>query len=116
MTTNVETFIGELDGGVFADKLSRVLSEVAGACVDMDKPGKVSIELSFNRIGSSYQVQVSHKLAYERPTAKGKVSEVNKTSTPMHVGKGGSMSLFPENQSQMFTVKGDVANQHQHRD
>jgi len=30
MTTNVSTFFADLDAGVFEEKLSRVLSEVAG--------------------------------------------------------------------------------------
>lgn len=109
MATNVEQFVTDLDGGVFAEKLSNVLSEVAAASIDHGKKGKVTIELTIGRIGTSYQVQVDHVLKYERPTARGDVKERNRTSTPMHVGKGGAMSFFPEDQGAMFTKKGTVA-------
>lgn len=32
------------------------------------------------------------------PTAKGKRSEENTTKTPLYVGRGGKLTLFPENQ------------------
>lgn len=96
MTTDVTQFISELDGGVFEEKLSKILSDVAAAVIDQDKAGKVSIDLSLKRIGTSYQVAIEHTLKYVRPTAKGKIAEENKTETPMHVGKGGAMTLFPE--------------------
>lgn len=108
MSTDVSEMFDDLDGGVFAEKLSKALSDVAAGVIDHDKAGKVTITLDMKRIGSSYQVAVNHKLAYTRPTAKGKVSEENTTQTPMHVGKGGALTLFPEGQGQMFTKKGEV--------
>ncbi len=110
MTTIVDDFIGDLDGGVFSEKLSAVLSEVAGAAIDHNKKGKVIIELSISRIGTSYQVNVEHVLKYERPTSRGDVKERNKTSTPMHVGSKGAMSFFPESQGTMFDKRGGVTN------
>jgi len=87
MATDVGQFFSELDAGVFEEKLSRQLSEVAGAVIDHGKPGKVTITLDMTAIGSSSQVKVAHKLTYSRPTSKGKVSEENMTETPMHVGR-----------------------------
>lgn len=106
MSTDVEDFISSLDGGIVEQKLSQILSEVSAAVIEHDKAGKVSLEFSIKRVPNSYQVQIEHQIKYSRPTAKGKVSEENKTSTPMHVGSKGRLSLFPENQGQMFTKEG----------
>ncbi len=106
--TDVTEFIGDLDGGVFEEKLGRILSEVAGAVVDhgdQGRSGQVQITLDMKRIGSSAQVEVKHKLSYKRPTAHGDVSENNVLMTPMYVGAGGQMSLFPKDQADMFHVK-----------
>jgi len=109
ITTNVNELITDLGGGVFEQKLSKVLSEVAGAVIDHDAPGKIIITFDLKRIANSYQVTVSHKLAYVRPTSRGKKSEEDTTTTPMHVGTNGNLSVFPENQTQMFDKKGGIA-------
>lgn len=111
MPTDVTKFIGELDAGVFEEKISRALAEVSAAVIDNDKAGSVTLKFDLKRIGSSYQVAVKHKLSYVKPTSKGKVSEENSTETPMHVGAKGYLSMFPEDQSQMFTKTGDVNKQ-----
>lgn len=108
MSTNVQEFISDLDGGVFEEKLSKVLSDVAGAVVDHDVAGKVNITIDIKRIGNSHQVMLAHKLSYSRPTSKGKISEDNTTSTPMYVGPQGALTLFAPNQTQMFDKKGNV--------
>lgn len=36
-----------------------------------------------------------------RPTHKGKVTEEDTTNTPMHVGRAGHLSLFPEAQQKL---------------
>ena len=109
MTTDVQTFIADLDGGVLAEKLAHAISRVAAGVIDHDKAGKISLDFSLKRIGSSYQVSVEHTLTFQAPTSKGHVSEKNTTSTPMHVGKGGRITLFPENQHQLFDGKGSPA-------
>lgn len=108
MSTDVKELIGDLDGGSFEERLSKVISQVAGAVVDHGKAGQVQITLKMNRIGTSYQVQIDHDLAYKRPTAKGKVAENAESSTPMYVGKGGALTFFPEDQGQLFDKKGKV--------
>lgn len=110
MTTKVDSFIADLNGGVFEQKLSVVLSDVAGAVIDHGKNGKVIIELNMSRIGNSYQIEVQHKLKYNRPTSKGSIQEDELTSTPMHVGARGALSFFPENQGQLFNKKGGINN------
>jgi hypothetical protein len=108
MNTNVAEFFADLDGGVFEEKLAHALSEVALAVVEQDKAGRIKLTFDLKRIGTSYQVNVAHKLEYVRPTGRGKLSEDNTTASPMHVGTGGRLSLFPENQAQMFDKTGQT--------
>ncbi len=101
--TNVDDFLGELNGGVFKDKVAHLLSEVALGTInngDGRKKGKVTIELSFNRIGDTEQLIVEHTLSQSTPTRNGKKSEVNMTETPMFVGKGGVLSVNPPKEEQ----------------
>lgn len=107
--TNVTAFFEDLYGGVFAEKLAAVLSEVATGVTTQDrKGGKVTIDLSFSKIGNGAQVNIAHKLSYSVPTMRGKKSEEDTTETPMYVGSGGALTLFPENQGQMFDKSGAV--------
>ena len=108
MSTNVQNFISDLDAGVFEEKLSRILSDVAGAVIDNSGPGKVILQFDLKQIGDTYQVSVKHKLSFIRPTRYGKASEEDIKETPMHVGTRGALSLFPENQSQMFDKHGQA--------
>jgi len=111
MQTDVHKFIGDLSGGVLEQKLGAILSEVAGAVIDHNKVGKVNLEFSLKRIGNTYQLEVSHALKYTCPTANGDRSENNKTVTPMFVGTGGAISLFPEGQDSLFPRGEDVKDQ-----
>ena len=106
--TKVVEFIQDLDGGVLEQKLGQALSDVAAGVVDHNKAGQVTLTLDMKRIGNSYQVEIKHKLSFKRPTAKGDASENNTTSTPMYIGTGGKLSLFPEGQDQMFGKDGTV--------
>jgi len=106
--TDVQAFIAELDGGVFIEKLARALSEVAGGAMDNQAVGRVKLDFSIKRLGSSHQVNVSHKLEYTVPQMRGKVTEDDTTNTPMYVSTGGKMTFFPENQTDFFGLKGQV--------
>jgi hypothetical protein len=108
MKTDVREFLSDLDAGILEQKLSQALSDVAAAVIDHNKEGTVILTLKMKRMGNSYQVMVDHKLNYVKPTSKGKVGEENTTQTLMHVGKGGKLSIFPEDQTQMFTKTGEV--------
>ena len=110
METNVEEFIGELNAGIFREKLAHVLSECALGTVthgNGKKKGKVTIELTLNQVGENNQVIVSQKLASITPTKRGKKSEEDTTETPMHVGRGGAMTATPpkEENSGQFTLE-----------
>src|SRR5690554_680737 len=99
--TDVSTFLADLDGGVFIQKLARALSEVADGVVDNDDKGRIDIQLKQKRIGHSYQVNTSHTLKYTAPTLRRKIPEKDTTETPIHGNTGGRLSIFPENQHQM---------------
>jgi hypothetical protein len=100
--TNTEKFLGELNGGVFEQQIGAAITDVASGVAEHGKGGKVTITLDFSRIGDSAQVKIKHKLSYSIPTLRGSRSEEVTTETPMHVNPSGSVSMFPENQTDMF--------------
>lgn len=111
--TDIGQFIADLDGGVFDQKVSKMLSDVAAAVIDQNKVGQVVIKLDLKRFEDTFQVVVSHDLSYKMPTRYGTKSENDKKATPMHVGVGGHMSLFPEsqvNQGQLHLSDKDDSN------
>ena len=87
----------ELDGGVFADKLTIAVRETAAGAIQTGRTGKVSIELTMKQIGESNQVQLDHKLKFEKPTARGKAGEEETTQTPVWVSQKG-LTLMPDTQ------------------
>lgn len=99
---NIVEVIGDLDAGVFAQKMEAALHDVAMGVVSTGKTGKVTITFDLRQIASSNQVSVKHKLTFVRPTEKGRVSEENTTETPMHVGVRGKLSLYPESQPDLY--------------
>jgi len=108
MPTDVPKFITELDAGVFEKKIAVALGEVSAAVMDHEKAGSVTIKFDLAQLGSSNQVMIKHKLSFVKPTNKGKVSEENNTESPMYIGKSGYLSMFPEDQTQMFTKTGAI--------
>lgn len=106
--TDVGEFFSDLYAGVFNEKLSRALSDVAAGVIDNHDTGEVTIKLVMKQVGVSNTVNVKHTLTYKKPTLNGDVTEKDVTETPMHVGKGGRLTLFPEEQGQMFDKHGQV--------
>jgi hypothetical protein len=106
--TDVHSFLDDLDGGVLAQKIGAILSEVALGVVTHHKNGKVNLQFDLKQIGQSNQVAISHSLNFSRPTRRGKISEEETLETPMHVNTGGKLTLFPENQGQLFTKNGEA--------
>lgn len=96
----IET-LNDLDAGVFSAKLTRAVKDVAIGAVEYGKTGKVVIDLTMKRIGESHQVNLEHKLKYDKPTLRGKSIEEDATSTPMHVGRGGKITLMPDTQESL---------------
>lgn len=91
----------EMDAGVFDQKINRALSDVALGCVTTGKVGQVQITLDMKQIANSNQVTLSHKIKFVKPTPNGKLTEENTTETPMHVGPGGKLTLFPDTQEKI---------------
>ncbi|WNO60409.1 hypothetical protein [Rheinheimera sp. MMS21-TC3] len=107
MSTPVDKFIADLDGGQFEEKLSKVISIVAGAVMDHESGGEITIKLTVKPL-SPQQVMVKHDLKFTRPTLRGKQQENETMSTPMYVGEKGKLTFFPENQGQFFGKTGHV--------
>ena len=103
--TNIPEFIGELDAGVFENKLSAVLNDVAKGVMNTRAKGEVTIKLSFSPMDEN-RVKISHKLTFVIPTPRGKTSEEDTTETPMYVNRGGKLTILPEDQGQLFDIKG----------
>ncbi len=68
-STDVQAFIGELDGGVFETKIGAVLSEVASGVMNTKTKGKVSLNLEIEPFDEN-RVKIKHKLSYVRPTRR----------------------------------------------
>lgn len=95
--TPLADFFGELNGGVFQEKIEAYLSQVALATItqaDKKKKGKIAIELDFEIVNDDL-VKIEHKLDIKTPTLRGHKIEVDKTETPMYVGRGGKMTISP---------------------
>jgi len=108
--TKVPDFIGELDGGVFENKISMALSEVAFGVLNNGQKGKVTLTFELDRMSNSVdekRVLIKHKLAYVRPTPRGKSSEEDTTETPMYVNRGGKLTILQEDQGQLLTLAGE---------
>lgn len=97
-TTDIVALLADLEAGVFAERLAAAVTDTALGVVTNGKKGKVVITLELARVANASQVTCSHRIQYKRPTTHGNASEDATTSTPLYVGTGGKLSLFPETQ------------------
>lgn len=107
--TVVPDFLGELDAGVFMNKIAAALNTVGLGVLNNGNKGKVVLTFDFERMGNSVEekrVKIKHKLQYSTPTPRGKASEEDTTETPMWVNKGGKLTILQEDQGQLFSIKG----------
>ncbi|STM02398.1 CPS-53 (KpLE1) prophage protein [Escherichia coli] len=79
-STDVQAFIGELDGGVFETKIGAVLSEVASGVMNTKTKGKVSLNLEIEPFDEN-RVKIKHKLSYVRPTTIDEPGHADNTAT-----------------------------------
>ena len=94
--TNVDEFFENLDGGVFKQKLSVLLSDVAAGAFDHKKKGSITIKLEIERIdGSEDIVKLTHDLQHKTPTMYGHKTETNKKDSTMFISTGGKLSAVP---------------------
>ncbi|HEB94353.1 MAG TPA: hypothetical protein ENI94_13010 [Gammaproteobacteria bacterium] len=96
--TDINTTLNDLDAGIFMQKIDKALRDTALGVVTQGRIGKVIIELKLEQIGESNQVNMTHKLKYDKPTARGKLVEEDATETPLYVCRGGALSLMPDTQ------------------
>ena len=89
----------DLNAGVFVGQLNRALSDIALNVMAHGKKGELTIKLTLTQIGESHQVAVTHALKSVTPKARGRVIEEMAQDTPLHVGVGGKLTLFPDKQS-----------------
>ncbi len=101
-STDVQTLLGDLDGGVFERLLSTALSQCAAAAVDNEKAAKVTVTFDMSPIKKSQQVQMTHKLVFSKPTTTGKSSEETSSETVVYVGRFGALSVTPPAQLDLF--------------
>lgn len=100
--TNVAEFVSELQAGVFEQQIATAINSVAGATVEHGRGGEVVIKLKFKHIPNTTQVNIEHSLSFKRPTKRGSSSEDLTYDTPMYVGKGGKVTIFPQDQMDML--------------
>lgn len=101
--TDVNQFMSEIGGGVFAEQIASALSDVAANVMLHNKAGKVTISFDLKKMnGDTSQVMIKHKLDYKVPTNRGQRTETGTTETPMYVGRAGKMSIRDESQQDMF--------------
>lgn len=103
--TDIKDLLESQDGGTLKEKIESILSDVAAAVVDNGKPGTVVLEMNMTRIKNSSQINLATKLKYKRPRPRGHIAENYETDTPMFVNQGGKVTLFAEDQTDMFMGK-----------
>ena len=99
--TNIAELVGHLNGGIFEQQVNAALSDIAANACTHGKKGKLTLEFTIEQISDSNQVKMTHAFKSVVPKARGKVTEDHTASTPLHVGKGGTLTLFPNEQTRM---------------
>ena len=99
--TDIAELLPELNAGVFVEQINTALSDIAANVVTHGKKGELSLRFTLKQIGESNQVALTHSLKSVVPKARGKITEETATDTPLHVGHGGRLSLFPNTQTKM---------------
>ncbi len=101
---NPVALFDQLDAGIFRDKVAKAFADVALGVAIHGKKGRVLLTFEFARVGESSQVELTHRVMFTKPTERGKVIEENTTSTPLHVGHGGALTVL-ETTGDLFHVK-----------
>lgn len=109
--TVVPDFLGELDAGIFVNKIAAALNNTALGVLNNGGKGQVVLTFDIDRLSNSVEekrVGIKHKLKFVTPTPRGKQSEEDTTEIPMYVGKGGKLTILQEDQGQLFAITGEV--------
>jgi hypothetical protein len=100
--TDLPALLSDLNAGVFEQQINAALSDVAANVVTHGKKGELVLKFSLKQIGDSNQVAMTHSMKFLVPTARGRIVEESAGDTPLHVGRGGKLSLYPQDQADMF--------------
>ncbi|MCC5809906.1 MAG: hypothetical protein JJU06_05985 [Ectothiorhodospiraceae bacterium] len=96
--------LGDLDAGVFLDKVTRAIQEAAiatGVHGDKGKQGSVTLKFDFARHGDSQShMTCVHKITTTKPEPKGKTTTENTTETPLYLNRHGIPSVLPESEQE----------------
>lgn len=108
--SEIGDFIGELGAGTFEEKVHAALREAGYSAMKTNASSEITIKLKITPASQS-QAKVEHTISTDMPTLNGKKKEINKTHTLMYVGEKGKLSIFPENQADMFSNRSKKAAQ-----
>ncbi len=100
--TDISTLIGEINAGVLEQQINRALSDIAANVCTHKKKGELNLRLKISRIGESTQVMVTTELRSVVPMQRGRMIEETEGETPLHVGRGGALALFPHDQMDLL--------------
>lgn len=103
--TSIAELLGEMNGGTVEQMANIAISDAALNVMEFDKNGEITLKIKLQRIGESQQVNAVATLSYKIPTKRGSRSEDYAVDTPLYVGKGGRLTVLPENQIDIFTKK-----------
>lgn len=99
--TDIAQLLGELNGGVLEEMINHALSDVAANVCQTGKKGEVIVKFTIERIQESSQITLHHDLKTTTPKQRGKITEEHESATPLHVGRGGTLTLFPNTQTSL---------------
>lgn len=107
--TDLPALLADLSAGVFEQQLNTAISDIAANVCTHGKKGELVVKFTFKQIGDSNQVAMTHALKSVVPMARGRIIEEFAADTPLHVGRGGKLSLYPEDQTDMFKQRAEAA-------
>jgi hypothetical protein len=91
--TDVPELVTDLGAGLFEQMLSTALSECAAATIDHGRKSVVTIKMELDNIPGTHQLRMQHDIKYNKPTSMGKSGEETSSTTVLHVGRYGALSL-----------------------
>lgn len=100
--TDFPKILEDMNAGVFEQQINRAMSDVAANVATYGKKGEVVLKFRLKRIGNSNQVVIDHSIKSVIPLERGKITEEHESETPMHVAKGGKLSLYPHEQGDLL--------------
>lgn len=100
--TDLDQFLDELDGGCLKAKIEACLNDIAQAVDHTQGAGTLTLKLDIKSRKGRSAVDISHTITAKKPTMRGDNCTTDKEKTPMYVGRHGRVTLFEENQDDMF--------------